>query len=267
MRNSFYNDDTTKWIINKPDESELWETAGTDTQLGQSKNVFHSTNEWRLDRARSWRNSSNYVETNVITWDSQGRVTASENANKWNSYVDYDPDHGYVTSTRNEYYTNGSTEYDGLARPEEVTDANGNTAHLRYDEYSRLTDVWLAPHTPSNQRSRPSLRVWQLPTTTCVMSRPRRCSTTQASGCISRARRTWMGLAARLQTDATSPNNPTGKRTVTNMKYDGAGRVHYSTPPVQVNAVSTPEFVDWNWAWLAQYTVTHYDAAGPHDFG
>lgn len=256
VRRSFAPDGT-KWVLNKQYNEELWDLVGTDKMIARTSTAYGTFATWRPDRVRRYESATSFEETDVLSWDSQGRVTKIDDPNDWFSASTYHPDFGYPSSTANEYFTSSTTTRDDLMRPKTITDANGNTTHVTYDGYGRTRKVWLAPHSTSNE---PDIEhTYGTDAAGVRYVTTKRLFDDAGNGAYTTTTSYFDGFGRQVQTDSVSPGDPT-KRSIVNVKLDGLGRVTLEGSAAELSAGIGA--VDWNWSTMPMYTKTDYDAMG-----
>ena len=201
-----------------------------------------------------------YVET-ATAYDARGRVTGVTDANGHSSSTGYHAFYGYAESATNALNHTVTTELDpGFGVATKITDANNKVTELAYDDFGRLTAVWLPTEAINMPTSGPASFEFNY----ASAARPAYAqSRTLQDAAASTYLESWSyvdGFGRELQSQR--PSATAGERLVSSTAYNNVGLTAYSAAPYALAGAAGSGYAPPAWSALAGVQAPTYDALG-----
>jgi len=262
---------TAAYMVDRVKAERLWAgdvsasapgTPGQEKALteyaydGQAIGAAPTQGNLTLTRAYSSISPDVYHDS-TAGYDALGRVTSATDANGNATTTSYDPTYGYVSQVTNALGHTVSTVADPAThKPKQITDANGHVTTLAYDEYHRLTQVWL----PTEPTSGPASFTFEYH----PEARPAWVKSSQLQDASSSLYlESWAyvdGFGRSVQTQTPSVN--AGQRIITQTDYNNTGQVLRSSSAYEFSGNAGDDWLPPVWNGIANYQQFEYDELG-----
>ncbi|MCP4128503.1 MAG: RHS repeat protein, partial [Gammaproteobacteria bacterium] len=201
--------------------------------------------------------SPDVTHDSQIKFDERGRVTQVTDANGHSTGSSYHPTYGYVQSVSNALGHTTTTVADpGSGVPLSLSDANGKVTTYEYDDYNRLTDIWLPTESTAGDAS---YQFDYYPDAAVPYVKTQQLQDAGSSHYL----QSWAyvdGFGRSLQSQRASMTS--GSRVLSSSYFNNLGQNEKVSSPYEIAGTAGSGYVAPVWTSLANYQQLHFDELG-----